>query len=333
MVDRSLSAGFTRQNTLNEARETRILRDRLTAHEDALDRLAGGGNAGAARQLVQVYNGGSMGSAPGLFYFTHPVLASGAETEGAAATLTADTASTIPVVVLGGIPAVGDYLVAYAVGGRWVAELKGCNITINVKCSGTNVNGDTVTLKQGGTTISSGTTNSSGNVTLFVLLPVTNPYTIDITGGGNPAFSTSQDIACGGTYNFDVCSGATTSCNPCNIPNEDLTISWTNSIAGNGSATLVYSCPGSWGVQCVDENLTFALFCEEGTGIVLRASFYISGTCPTGGTEYCSNDNAIPLNLVLSASECSPFSLTFSVLDTNCPVLYSVGNTQFVVTL
>ncbi len=333
MADRSLSAVYARQNTLNEARETRILRDRLTAYEDALDRLAGAGTAGAARQLVQVYDGGSMPSSPGLFYFTHPVLASGAETEGGTATLTADTASMIPVVVLGGIPAVGDYLVAYAAGGRWVSEIKGCKITINVKCSGTNVDGDTVSVTTGGVTIT-GTTNSSGNVTLAVLLPISNPYTIDIMGGGNPAFSTSQDIACGGTYDFDLCSTSTT-CEPCNIPNENLTISWTNLLTGSGSATLTYSGPGAWGVQCVDENLTFALFCEEGTGIVLRASFYISGECPTGGTEYCSNDSAIPLNLVMTAYECSPFSVTFTtgVGGANCPALYSLGNTQFVITL
>ena len=42
-----------------------------------------------------------MGSLPDLYYFTHPVLATGAETEGGAAVLTVDTATTVPVVVLG----------------------------------------------------------------------------------------------------------------------------------------------------------------------------------------------------------------------------------------
>ncbi len=64
-----------------------------------------------------------MGAAPELYYFTHPVLATGAETEGGAAVLTVDSLTTIPVVVLRGVPSVGDYLTAYAAGGRWVAEL------------------------------------------------------------------------------------------------------------------------------------------------------------------------------------------------------------------
>ena len=190
------------------AREARILRDRQAAFEDALDAAAQASESrpfASARLLVQIYNGGSMPSSPDLWYFTHPVLAYGAETEGGAATFSVDTATTVPVIVLGGVPSVGDYLTAYSVGGRWVAEKKGCSITVNVKCGATNVSGDTVTLLYGMTTITSGTTNSSGNVTLAVPLPLTNPYTITATGGGNPDFSTGQPIACGGTYDYNVC--------------------------------------------------------------------------------------------------------------------------------
>ena len=108
------------------AREARILRDRIAAYEDALD--ASGGAAPpfeSARLLVQVYNGGAMPSAPELVYFTHPVLVTGAETEGGAGTLTTDTATTVPTIVLGHVPSVGDCLTAYALGGRWVAERGG----------------------------------------------------------------------------------------------------------------------------------------------------------------------------------------------------------------
>ena len=273
-----------------------------------------------------------MPGSPELFYFTHPVLLSGAETEGGSATLTADTATTVPVVVLGGIPSVGDYLTAYAVGGRWVSELKGCKITINVKCSGANVSGDTVTLKKGGTTLATGTTDSSGNVTMSVPLPLTNPYTIDITGGGNPDFSTSQTIACGGTYNFDVCSGGATTCTPCNIPNENLTLSWTNTLTGSGSTTMTYSIPGTWATGCCDAGLEFAMSCTE-AGIELRAFFFVSGECPTGETQYCSNQRANPLSLQLTDYTCSPFSLKLEVLEDDCPTLYGLGNAQFVITL
>ena len=48
MADRFLTPA-TRQNTLNEARETRILRDRLAAHEDALDRLGSSARTGRRR--------------------------------------------------------------------------------------------------------------------------------------------------------------------------------------------------------------------------------------------------------------------------------------------
>ena len=50
---------------------------------------------------MQVYNGGAMPSAPELVYFTNPVLVTGAETEGGAGTLTTDTATTVPTIVLG----------------------------------------------------------------------------------------------------------------------------------------------------------------------------------------------------------------------------------------
>jgi hypothetical protein len=122
MVDRALT---TRQNTspstAGDAREARTIRDRLEAFNDELDRRVES-SGGTARVLVQVYNGGSMPTVPERIYFTHPVLVTGAETEGVAATMTVDSATTIPVVVLGHAPSVGDFLTAYAVGGRWVTE-------------------------------------------------------------------------------------------------------------------------------------------------------------------------------------------------------------------
>jgi hypothetical protein len=103
--------------------EWRVIRDRLGESARALDRAAGGRpSRAAARQLVQVYDGGSMGAAANLVYLTHPVQLDGAETEGGSATPTADASKTLPVVVLWNAPSAGDILTAYAVGGRWVAE-------------------------------------------------------------------------------------------------------------------------------------------------------------------------------------------------------------------
>ncbi len=254
MVDRALS---TRQNydTLgrSHAAEARILRDRITAHEDALDRATPAADYGAARLLVRVYDGGSMPSAVPRVYFTHPVLAYGTETEGGSATLSADTATTVPVIVLNKVPSVGDDLTAYAVGGRWVSE---------------EMNGG---------------------------------------GGGIP-------------------------CSPCGLAATNLTLSWTNPLTGNGSATLTYSAsPQGWKTGCCDGGLFFELFCT-GSTVELRAYFFTTGSCPAGTTQYCSNLGSAPLELTLNSHTCSPLSLRFTVSGTDCPALFSDGNTAFTVT-
>jgi hypothetical protein len=312
------------------AREARIMRDRQAAHENALDVAATrSAPQAAARMLVQVYDGGSMPSSPNLWYFTHPVLCYGDETEGGAATLEADTDTTIPVIVLRGVPSVGDYLTAYSVGGRWVAELAGCSITIGANCGGAAIDGDTVTVLKGATTVTSGTTDSDGDVKLSIPLPLTNPYTVTITGGGNPNFSTSQTITCGDTYNYNVCAGL--GCSPCNIPQEDLTVTWTNSLTGNGSATLVYA-DDAWSAGCVDNGLLIQLACTEGE-IELRVYYYVTGECPDGEGNYCSNLGEEGLQLTLASYTCSPFSLTFQCTDAGCPNVFEFGNSQFTVTL
>jgi hypothetical protein len=76
----------------------------------------------SARQLVQVYDGGSLPTAADKVYLTHPAVLDADDTEGATWTGAVDSGVTIPVVVLGSAPDAGDYLVAHAVGGRWFAE-------------------------------------------------------------------------------------------------------------------------------------------------------------------------------------------------------------------
>lgn len=107
----------------------RTLRDRHRAFEAALDRAqADHPPFITARRLAQVYDAGSMPTAADHFFACHPVELGGAETEGAAYTPVVDTATTLYVDVLGGVPAVGDLLTAYAVGGRWVAEKRGTSV-------------------------------------------------------------------------------------------------------------------------------------------------------------------------------------------------------------
>jgi hypothetical protein len=90
---------------------------------------------GTASRLVQIYDGGAMASSPDHFYYTHPVEVGGTETEGGSGSTSADTANTIVVDVLGHAPTVGDILVAYAVGSRWVAERGGSSGGGGITCS------------------------------------------------------------------------------------------------------------------------------------------------------------------------------------------------------
>jgi len=240
----------------HRASTARVLRDRISAMEDSLDLLPDSPQPHiSARQLVQVFDNGSMPTVTPRVFFTHPVLVSGAEAEGGTATLTSDTDTIIPVIFLGHAPSAGDYGTAYAVGGRWVSE----QLTSSSAC--------------------------------YLL-----------------------------------------SCSPCPIPRGDLTISWTNTSSGNGSATLTYfPATGGWQATCVDNGLIFVLTCTSGA-LNLAVIYFTSGSCPTGIEGLCNSTGTAPGKISLSASTCSPFSLTFTVNATDCPHLWASGNTQFVIT-
>lgn len=80
--------------------------------------------AATPRFVGRVVDGGSMPSATDRVFLVNPTILSGAETEGAAASVAVDASRTIPVVVLGStLPKVGDLLIAFAVAGRWVARM------------------------------------------------------------------------------------------------------------------------------------------------------------------------------------------------------------------
>jgi hypothetical protein len=91
--------------------------------ESTADRIAPKTAAGTPRQLVQVYNGGSMPTNPNYYYATHPVLLGGSESEGVGSSTSVDSSQTMFVDVLGEVPSAGTLLVAHAIGNRWVAEL------------------------------------------------------------------------------------------------------------------------------------------------------------------------------------------------------------------
>jgi len=115
--------GFSRGSEIGDGSSERQLRARHEALAELADRTrAGGGSGGAARRLVQIYSGGSMPTAPDHWFLAHPVELDGAEVESGSGTPVVDTTQTIPVLVIGSVPTVGDLLVAYAVGGRWVCS-------------------------------------------------------------------------------------------------------------------------------------------------------------------------------------------------------------------
>ena len=123
------------------------------------------------------------------------------------------------------------------------------------------------------------------------------------------------------------------SCEPCIIPNEDLTVSWVNLLTGDGSAMMSYTLsPPAWIASCFDGGLLFKLDCN-GSNIELRIIFFVAGDCPTGESNFCTSLGAPPLALMLSSYTCSPFSMTFTVGEDECPAVYGAGTTQITITL
>jgi hypothetical protein len=118
-----------------------------------------------------------------------------------------------------------------------------------------------------------------------------------------------------------------------------LTISWVNPLVGNGSDTLVYNRAGpTWATGCsggagVGNQLLFKLLCTQGQ-IELRVYYFVSGSCPTGQSNYCSNLRTTGFQLFLSSYTCgSGFTLVFSSTASSCPTISGSGFTSFVVTL
>lgn len=126
---------------------------------------------------------------------------------------------------------------------------------------------------------------------------------------------------------------ATYPCSPCNIPLKNLTVSWTNTLLGNGSATLVYTAgsPPTWstGSACPNEML-FSLRCS-GFSILFTAYYFVSGGCPSGQPQNCNSQGGDQQFLPLDSHVCSPFSLTYKPTSQTCPVLLSSGYTSFTV--
>ncbi len=90
---------------------------------------------GQVRFIGQVTTNGTLPTGADTFYLLNPAAGLNAsECEACSGTLVADTTKQIAVDVLNGAPNLGDWLVAYAVGGKWVAE-RGSSVCCNWLCS------------------------------------------------------------------------------------------------------------------------------------------------------------------------------------------------------
>jgi hypothetical protein len=134
-------------------------------------------------------------------------------------------------------------------------------------------------------------------------------------------------------------AGQSFPCSPCAIPARNLTISWVNPLTGNGADTLIYNSSGpSWATGCsggagAGNQLIFKLLCTGGT-IEFRVYYFVSGTCPTGQSDYCSNLRPTGAQLLLSNYTCgSGFTLVFATTTESCPTIGGSGFTSFVITL
>jgi hypothetical protein len=124
-------------------------------------------------------------------------------------------------------------------------------------------------------------------------------------------------------------------CNPCDIPKRNLTVSWANSVFGNGSAPLVYHEPtqyvgARWVSECANQ-LIYEFYCAF-PDLRLEVSYFISGSCPGGRKSSCTSDGLGGRFLQVDSYSCDPFHLAYTVTRGLCPVLASSGYTSFTVT-
>jgi hypothetical protein len=309
MADRVLGSSlWTRQNGQNEARETRILRERLEAHAAALDQLAGSDRPeGSSRQLVRVYDGGSMGSGAPQIYLTHPVQATGAESEGTTPTLSDDTGTTIPVIFLK-VPAAGEYATAYAAGGRWITERSSsstCRSTVTVLGCGAILDTiDTLTINvytsMGGTLLATATT-TTGTATMSWSGPSGNYYwTVTGQNARFASFGRTIFSTCGDPVELQLLpTSSYACCTECFVPlSVNLTLSnacgsavFTSAGGGDGHwvgpFSLIFNNPPCFGTLGsslgIASNLDFNVGPTHATGVTCPPSFGASWAYTIGG--------------------------------------------------
>jgi hypothetical protein len=144
---------------------------------------------------------------------------------------------------------------------------------VQVYCGGSPVPGATVTIEEGSTTIGSGTTDSTGNVVIGI--PGDGSYTVFISKAGYSAVTSSGvNLTCGGIYGVTAFCVGGESCEPCTIPTQDLTLTWTNMLFGNGSVALTFTSPNNWRSGCAGTPPVYYVLQCTGGHIELQVHYF-----------------------------------------------------------
>jgi hypothetical protein len=166
------------------------------------------------------------------------------------------------------------------------------------------------------------------------VVDASQPIIVDVLGHAPSAGDILTAYAVGGRWVAEragLNSGGSLACSPCNIPTQNLTLSWVNLISGNGSTALTYATTtASWTSGC-SNGLLYTLVCTGGL-VEFRVIYFTTGSCPTGSQQYCSNLRVTPFGLTLSSFTCSPFSMTFLPNALGCPAITNTGYTKFTIT-
>lgn len=287
--------------------EFRTMRNRHTALADGFDRRGGGGPTNAtARFIGQVTTGGTLPDCVPCVYLLNPITLGGPEVEGGTESPAVETATLVPVVVLGPRPPkLGAYLEAFAIGGRWVTGYT-CLQVVQVLCNGTPVSGATVAISGGPSAV----TDSSG-IAAFTLGPGT--YTATVTGG-SPTCDSSGPYSvtfdgCGSLQTIQCCSGTGHPCGEDCTVGGAMTLDWTagphNPCGGSGTATLNWIGGTEWDSGCVS-------ICD---GVYGTFSYTCGGLLVIEWNEdaECSSESGIFFcEFVPESVSCPPFMATFN---------------------
>lgn len=157
--------------------EFRTLRDRQRELFRLADRLRLPPQSSSC-ELARVYQQHSIPTATGKYFACHSSRPAGTEAEGTTPTFADDSGEPMFVLVIGDrVPVAGDYLVAHAVDGRWVARSRTshCATTLRIvrptSCPARGASVDFYDQTAGGVLVYSGTTIDDGSVSYVDSIP------------------------------------------------------------------------------------------------------------------------------------------------------------------